>query len=53
MMGDEGAGRGSTGDGVHHRGFHFQESLFRKVVPNAGNQSAACFENFMDLGIRR
>ena len=51
VVGDEGAGVGAAGDGVHHRGFHFEEAFFFKETAHQRDDAAAELEGLLDLRV--
>ena len=45
MMRDKRLGRGSAGDGLHHRRLNFQKISGNEKLANSGNDGAACLKS--------
>lgn len=51
MVSDEGLGGGTTGDLVHHGGFHFQKALLVQVRAEVADDLGASDELVTDIGV--
>ena len=49
VVGDEGFGVGTTGDGVQHRCFHFQKTVLDHELAHAADGAAACHKALAGL----